>query len=448
MSDNKLTISQVLSTNVINHRGRCIKLEESMGLHYNNSHVWFELTTKEKVELIQDRLIQFIYGPGRKLTGLTFLYPRSEKVYLILDDLRGDIKYISEDDRYLYTHSYFPEPICKYELKEDGYHLVDTLNININNHYAVAFNGNYVFILKDEVDTHFFILIYLPTFSIQIMPYADISITDMIYNLYLYPLKLKQELNMPYCVITDKYILDFSKYSQENVIDYHVNDKIYSVKIVNRPVIDLAKLCVRHDTLLNMNHEDGCKPDTLKILYLNLQTFPFVEHDFHILARGIRIPVNLDKLRSVPMYERKVSYQGYDNELVLDFHPEVVAFFVDLLHYGRSDVSISMVPELMELCDYVGRSDLIDVIYDDIYLACLCDVNKFTELMLAEIDDDIIRQFIFDVCLVHYQNVEVPYVIFRQALDQLCKYDCHYKLRTSVVQHDFTMNNELPWFVK
>lgn len=85
--------------------------------------------------------------------------------------------------------------------------------------------------------------------------------------------------------------------------------------------------------------------------------------------------------------------------------------------------------------------------YDGMYFTCLNDSNAFTELMEADLDDDVIKQITADVCLVHHQVVDVPGCVYRKAVDELydCDYVCHYVPRTSVRPHYFTINNALPW---
>lgn len=86
--------------------------------------------------------------------------------------------------------------------------------------------------------------------------------------------------------------------------------------------------------------------------------------------------------------------------------------------------------------------------YDEMYFTCLNDNISFTELMEADLDDDVIDQIVADVCLVHHQIVDVHSCVYRKAVDELYDYVCHYVPRTSVRPHYFTINNALPWLIR
>jgi hypothetical protein len=436
----KLTIAQLLSINSITKDGLGNELTESMALHYNNGHVWAEVPCVRGANY-HNKLLR-IYQDE---TGYIVRFLDTDESYPIDWIPRSMIIYVHPNDGFIYA--YDRGKIYEYQ-RISGRYQSKLMNSEIYDSHQSTIVDHYLCIKEKDDDIFYCRIINLLTRTIHILPYQRDFDTVMLYELFSHHLDSNHQVipgGAEYiyhhnCIISRKDILN-------DRLTYFLDGVKYSNKIINHNMFvstGLMKVCKKRLIFALEGYDK--KPDTLHVLNISLTSYNFIQPDSYIISQGIKLPVNKEKLRSIPMYERKVSYQGYEDELILDYHPESVAVFIDLLHYNMTtDNEMYIMIDLLSICDYVGCDKLKDIVYDDIYYACLKDVNKFVEVMDAQLEDPTIDQIMSDICLIHYQKVDVDHKILRKALADLYDYDSHYKLRTSNRKHHFTKKNSLPW---
>lgn len=450
MSEVKLTISQILAhQNIITGKYDTKLIDVSKALHYNTDHVWTQFDVSNDdicyrgrcvAKLSQDKIF-FLDTTDQtpyQLTGNQIVKNNDDGPINITIFGTGKIIYVHPDGSRLWTSC--ENFIKQYDKRDNKYVFTNTVNFN----YRVQ-NDNYLLSCHDK----FYSLLDLHTMNVSVLPvligkdpYFDVShnifghITESEYtNGYIY---------FPNLAI-DRNIFGLK-------LNYFTKDGEYSADMspdvpclpggsINYSVIDnkLIAYCTG-------DYEDFKGKQYLSIL--NLKKYispPHLSCDDHILCQNnILIPVNRSKLRKVPLYESKSSFQGYEDQFELQYRPEVVAVFVDLLHYDMiTNENINVLIELLHLCDYTRYVEYNDMIYDQIYYSCIEDVEQFKLLLDIEEPDRVVYQIILDVYLIHYQYVEIDGDIMKQALMSLSG-DNNYEVKTSHTTHYFVKDKGIP----
>ena len=442
------TIAQILSINTISKKMIDLPklLKKSMALHYGTDHVWC-LMDREEDSYVCGRMVRTMYDYEDKMRKIIFLDTPDKEVYCFRDEFYQRIGYVSSDAKFIYACG-FGSMIYQYELRDDGYYLKDSMEIQIEGRFSTEIIDNFVFINIIDDDSSMFVLVDMTTMTLQILPYFQISFNDLLHNFFYHhhgPDNIINEEVRNYLFSTD-YIVNMNDIYYNDRLTYHSYGKFYSAEIFDNNIGGLDKNNIYRDNLISYEQRRYGNSDMFKVLNLKLRSSSYIEGDTHIIAKGVKLPVNMDKLKTVPMYQDKIRYQGHEDNLILHYDPELVAVFIDLLHYhGTSECDITTMLELLNICDYVGCDHLKTIIYDEIYYSCLEDSGYFVKLLETDIHDDILDQIMSDVCLIHYRSHPLSYEMMKKALDELYDYNHHYQPKSSFRKHYFIENSRLPW---
>lgn len=444
MSEGKCSIAQIMSINMMSNNNYYPELlKQSIVLHYGNGHVWTQMGFHNKI-YVGNRIINI--HSDDICDKVVFLDTKERESYPFDGRLHSSIVYASSDGKTICTYCSHNNTIYQYVLKEGKYRFTNKTLIDSPNAIRTKFISDYGFfcVLDDYDDRYFYLLIHMPTLTIQILPYSEMNIENVVHEFYSYHFDgLHVHSRNDYLHHQEYVITNISRYQ----LSYWSHGDNYTINTSNSHgnVVDLSDIRIWKDNLVYISSNRHVKRFYILNLKLNKEISTFIEYNSYILAKDIKIPINKDKLHSIPMYQKKINYQGYEDYLKLEYNPESVAVFVDLLHYGKIDTdNTDIMIDVSKICDYVGCFEQRDIAYDHIYYSCLQDVNKFVEVISADVDD-VITQMMADMCLIYYDKMEIPYYYFQKAIRELYKYDCHYHPRTSFRPHYFIQDNGLSW---
>lgn len=288
MDNSKCSIAQIMSINMLTNNNYYPELlKQSILLHYGNGHVWTQMGFHNKI-YVGNRIIEI--RSDDICDKVVFLDTKERESYPLDVRLDSSIVYASSDGKTICTYYSHNNTIYQYVLKEGKYRFTNKIFIEINNGVKINFISDYGFLRvldrgdDDDDDRYFYLLVHMPTLTIQILPYSEMNIENVVHEFYSYHLDgLHDHSRNDYLHHQEYVITNISRYQ----LSYWSYGDNYIINTSNSHgnVVDLSDIRIWKDNLVYISSNRHVKRFYILNLKLNKEISSFIEYDTCILAK-------------------------------------------------------------------------------------------------------------------------------------------------------------------